>query len=54
MNVNGITGQGCNKLAFMLYDNSNDFKSLNNMKLRFFMPAALCSYCLGETQIGND
>lgn len=54
MNVNGITGQGCNELASLLYNNSNDFTSLNNKKLRFSMPAALCSYCLGETQIGNE
>ena len=28
--------------------------SLENLRLRFPMPAALCSYCLGETRVGTD
>ncbi|MNJ02333.1 hypothetical protein D3C73_1622640 [compost metagenome] len=27
---------------------------LEGAKLRFSMPAAVCSYCLGETRIGED
>jgi Ni2+-binding GTPase involved in maturation of urease and hydrogenase len=53
IHVNGITGQGAHELA-MLFCNSADIKTLNGNKLRFSMPVALCSYCLGETQIGND
>ena len=28
--------------------------SLKEQKLRFPMPMALCSYCLGETKIGAE
>ena len=28
--------------------------SVQGMKLRFAMPSAMCSYCLGETRIGAD
>lgn len=51
--VNGITGQG----AFMLsryIRSAPDTDSLEDRRLRFTMPAALCSYCLGETRIGED
>ena len=27
---------------------------MEGKRLRFSMPAALCSYCLGETRIGSD
>lgn len=49
--INGITGQGCFELANALIDTDTDFEE---MKLRFNMPAALCSYCLGETRIGLE
>lgn len=51
--VNGITGQG----IFSLCRNFNSGISINeltNKRLRFTMPSAVCSYCLGETRIGND
>jgi Ni2+-binding GTPase involved in regulation of expression and maturation of urease and hydrogenase len=51
--VNGITGQG----IFSLCRNLNSGISINdipNRRLRFTMPSAVCSYCLGETRIGND
>ena len=50
--VNGITGQG----AFMLarhWQDALDIQSLRDRKLRFTMPAAICSYCTGETLIGE-
>lgn len=53
LNVNGITGQGADKLASIAMT-SNAIKSTENLKLRFAMPAALCSYCLGETRVGED
>ena len=52
MNLNGITGQGCPELATLL--NKDNDAECTNMRLRFNMPAALCSYCLGETQIGSE
>ncbi|MBC2582791.1 GTP-binding protein [Clostridium sp. DJ247] len=51
--INGITGQGTQELS-LLFKAANDLNSVEGSKLRFTMPAALCSYCLGETQIGND
>lgn len=51
--INGITGQGADKLAAYALS-STAFESTQNLKLRFSMPAALCSYCLGETRVGED
>jgi Ni2+-binding GTPase involved in maturation of urease and hydrogenase len=51
--VNGITGQGADKLAAIALA-SKKIEGTDNLKLRFSMPAALCSYCLGETRVGED
>ncbi len=51
--INGITGQGADRLA-MLIKSANQFETSNDLKLRFSMPSALCSYCLGETRVGED
>ncbi len=51
--VNGLTGQG-NLLLQQHFRNAPNVESLRDRKLRFTMPAALCSYCLGETRIGPD
>lgn len=51
--VNGITGQGAYDLAVYL-KNAAEVEGLDGAKIRFTMPAALCSYCLGETKIGED
>ncbi len=53
MNVNGITGQGSSELASLLHD-ADEVDTVKGRRLRFSMPAALCSYCLGETRIGED
>ena len=53
MHINGITGQGASELA-TLFCEAPETVSVTGGKLRFTMPAALCSYCLGETKIGND
>jgi Ni2+-binding GTPase involved in maturation of urease and hydrogenase len=53
MNINGITGQGATELS-TLFATAPDTDTLNGGSLRFSMPAALCSYCLGETKIGLD
>lgn len=50
--VNGLTGQGCMDLAAILAQ-APSVESVTDMKLRFSMPAAICSYCLSETRIGN-
>jgi len=51
--VNGLTGQG-NLLLQKHFQGAAAVTSLEGCKLRFTMPAALCSYCLGETRIGKD
>lgn len=47
LNVNGITGQGAYELA-TLFAQSPDISTVQGCSLRFSMPSALCSYCLGE------
>ena len=51
--VNGISGQGADKLAQHI-EQSLPLENDDTLKLRFSMPSALCSYCLGETRIGSD
>lgn len=51
--VNGLTGQGAYELSLKLIE-AEEIETLEGKKLRFTMPAALCSYCLGETKIGED
>ncbi len=51
--INGITGQGAYDLSVCLKE-AAEFESLLNKKLRFSMPAAVCSYCTGETRIGDE
>lgn len=53
MHVNGLTGQGAEELARLFMEDS-DVDSMTGKQLRFAMPMALCSYCLGETRIGED
>jgi len=53
MHVNGLTGQGAYELGSLLYDENQNIESVQGMQLRFPMPSALCSYCLGETRIGE-
>lgn len=52
-NVNGITGQGAYELSRLLLE-TEELDTLAGKELRFTMPAALCSYCLGERRIGQD
>lgn len=54
MHVNGLTGQGAFELSTVLYDEKEHVDSLKGQKLRYPMPSALCSYCLGETRIGES
>lgn len=52
MNINGITGQGAFELS-RLFTEGEDISTLKGRLLRFSMPSALCSYCLGERRIGD-
>ncbi len=51
LHVNGITGQGCGELPSVLELQDADE---NNLELRFLMPAAVCAYCLGSTDICEE
>lgn len=53
MFINGITGQGAHDLSIIL-KKAKKHDSLKNKKLRFSVPAAVCSYCVGETRIGEE
>ena len=54
MHVNGLTGQGAYELSTLLYEKEKEIDTVQGKQLRFPMPSALCSYCLGETRIGED
>lgn len=53
MHINGLTGQGSYELSTLILDD-NQITSVKGKELRFSMPSALCSYCLGERRIGDD
>jgi len=53
MHVNGITGQGSYEFS-TLWEDGAEVATVEGKRLRFSMPAALCSYCLGETRIGSQ
>ena len=50
--VNGITGQGAFLLARYL-EKTPEIMTLDDRRLRFTTPSSLCSYCTGETRIGE-
>lgn len=50
--VNGITGQGIFLLKKSL-SNISEITTLREKQLRFTTPASVCSYCTGETRIGE-
>ena len=62
IHVNGLSGQGAYELGMLLSEaragkngsEKSEITSVQGMKLRFPMPSAMCSYCLGETRIGED
>lgn len=54
MHINGLTGQGAYEFSTLIYSDEEKLESLKGKKLRFSMPSALCSYCLGETRIGAE
>jgi Ni2+-binding GTPase involved in maturation of urease and hydrogenase len=51
--VNGITGQGAWEVS-RLWKGAPEDAPLTGGRLRFSVPAAVCSYCLGETKIGEE
>ena len=51
--VQGRTGQGTLELS-RLVDKTASPLPPEEPRLRFSMPSAVCSYCLGETRLGDD
>ncbi|SCY01360.1 Ni2+-binding GTPase involved in regulation of expression and maturation of urease and hydrogenase [Lachnospiraceae bacterium XPB1003] len=51
--VNGLTGQGIFEICERIKALSTE-RVIEEQTLRFPMPMALCSYCLGETKIGEE
>ena len=54
LHVNGLSGQGAWELGRLLWEHADELERISGRKLRFPMPSALCSYCLGETRIGSE
>lgn len=54
ISVNGLTGQGAFELSTLVYDIEASIETVKGRELKFPMPSALCSYCLGETRIGEE
>lgn len=52
MEINGLTGQGALRLKKSIL-NSPSVEGVGGRQLRYPMPAAVCSYCNGETAIGS-
>jgi len=53
VHVNGITGQGAREVG-QLFKTAQNVEGLADYNLRSSMPAATCSYCLGQTRIGQN
>lgn len=53
IHVNGLTGQGAYEVS-TLWNTANDITTLSGQMLRFSLPAATCSYCLGQMRIGEN
>ncbi len=51
--VNGITGQGAWEVSRLWKDAPED-APLTGGRLRFSVPSAVCSYCFGQTKIGEE
>ena len=50
--VNGVSGAGSEVLAHYIVNNDG-VDSIEGDNLRHSMPCATCSYCVGETRVGN-
>ncbi|MEM8550391.1 MAG: GTP-binding protein [Verrucomicrobiota bacterium] len=51
--VNGITGQGTWEVS-QIWQHAASSESLEDGRMRFSVPTAVCSYCFGETRIGEE
>lgn len=54
ININGLTGEGSYELSMIIDENKRELKKEEKLVLRYPMPTALCSYCLGEQRVGEE
>ncbi|WP_297487666.1 GTP-binding protein [uncultured Cetobacterium sp.] len=54
MHINGLTGQGAYEFSNIICRDNEEITTVVEKKLRFSVPSAVCSYCLGETRIGSS
>ena len=54
MHINGLTGQGTYEFSNLITKDNQDITTVVEKKMRFSVPSAVCSYCLGETRIGSS
>lgn len=54
IHINGLTGQGTYEFSSLLLDKNEEIETVIERKLKFPLPSAVCSYCLGETRIGKN
>lgn len=54
IHINGLTGQGTYEFGSLIMENNEEIDTVLERKLRFPLPSAVCSYCLGETRIGSS
>lgn len=50
--INGLTGQNSHVLAAQ-FENAPSYNPDKDLHLRYSMPAAVCSFCLGEKRVGE-
>lgn len=53
LSINGLTGQGTLALKKIILETA-PLNRIEGKELRSSMPAAICSYCTGETMIGSS
>ncbi|MCK9267749.1 MAG: hypothetical protein M0P14_03430 [Alkaliphilus sp.] len=53
LDINGLTGQGSLSLKNEIL-NSGTLEEISGKELKYSMPAAICSYCAGETIVGKS
>ncbi len=52
LEANGLTGAGCERIA-RLFLREAKANPIAGSRLRHSMPAAICSYCMGEMRVGS-
>lgn len=53
LEANGLTGEGSEDIASIINE-TLPIRSISGNRLRHSMPTAICSYCMGETRIGDE